>query len=298
MKAKQHLPYLILDVFSNEAYKGNPLAVVILEEDLALFQYENIAREFGYSETSFIRYSEREKVLHVRSFTPIGVEVGGAGHNLLGAVYAAVFKEWPIFNEQREAPFVLIKDDKIFLKTEGIGLEHPKISMRQKPATIKDSIPVDELAFALGLIANDLLLDKLQPTIVETEAIHLMVPVSDTAALYRAIPHKELLIQLSEKSGFEGFYCFTFTDDHTAHTLEARFFNPIIGIYEDSATGSAAGPLAGFLFHYQWFKQDTVYRILQGVKNNQPSTLNVEVSADAIWVSGDAVIVMEGMLYI
>ncbi len=298
MSAKQSLPYLILDVFTEEAYKGNPLSVVLLEEDLELFQYENIAREFGYSETSFIRYSATENILNVRSFTPIGVEVGGAGHNLLGAVYAAVFKGWLIFSDEIDAPFVLIKDDKIYLKTEGLYTQHPKISMRQNQATIKDSIPVDELAAALSLTGDDLKLDKLRPTIVETEATHLMVPVYDVAALYKAIPQKELLIQLSEKFGFEGYYCFTFTDDNSFHTVEARFFNPIIGIYEDSATGSAVGPLAGFLFHQQWFKQDTVYRILQGVKNNQPSTLHVEVSDDAIWVSGDAVIVMEGTLYI
>ena len=55
-------------------------------------EYQNISREFGYSETSFVYYSIEQKALNVRSFTPTGVEVDGAGHNLLGAVCAALLK--------------------------------------------------------------------------------------------------------------------------------------------------------------------------------------------------------------
>ena len=49
--------YCVLDVFTHERYKGNPLAVVFTDSDLELLTYENMAREFGYSETSFIYYS-------------------------------------------------------------------------------------------------------------------------------------------------------------------------------------------------------------------------------------------------
>jgi PhzF family phenazine biosynthesis protein len=78
------LKYYILDVFTSEPYKGNPLSVVWCEQDLALYQYHAIAREFGYSETSFVNYSSVDKAFRVRSFTPGDFEVAGAGHNLLG----------------------------------------------------------------------------------------------------------------------------------------------------------------------------------------------------------------------
>lgn len=72
--------------------------------DLNTKSYADIAREFGYSETSFIYYSQKEKALKVRSFTPAGFEVGGAGHNLLGAVAAALLIGMDIFAGQGEQP--------------------------------------------------------------------------------------------------------------------------------------------------------------------------------------------------
>lgn len=113
MKQKNILKYCVLDVFTNKSYKGNPLAVLFTNGNLKLEQYKNIAREFGYSETSFIFYSKAQKALNIRSFTPTGFEVDGAGHNLLGAVCAAILKEMDIFQEQRANSFVIMKENPI-----------------------------------------------------------------------------------------------------------------------------------------------------------------------------------------
>ena len=67
--------YCVLDVFTSERYKGNPLPVVFTDSDLELRTYENISREFGYPQTSFIYYSKTYKALRVRSFTPTGFEM-------------------------------------------------------------------------------------------------------------------------------------------------------------------------------------------------------------------------------
>jgi PhzF family phenazine biosynthesis protein len=83
MKERISFEYLVVDVFSDTSYKGNPLAVVFTNGNLESVAYENISKEFGYSETSLVYYSRQQKALDVRSFTPTGVEVGaGAGHNL------------------------------------------------------------------------------------------------------------------------------------------------------------------------------------------------------------------------
>jgi trans-2,3-dihydro-3-hydroxyanthranilate isomerase len=86
------LDYYVLDVFTDQRYKGNQLSVVHIENELTLEQYHDISREFGYSETSFVNYSTEQNVFKVRSFTPAKFEVAGAGHNLLGAVCLAVLK--------------------------------------------------------------------------------------------------------------------------------------------------------------------------------------------------------------
>jgi trans-2,3-dihydro-3-hydroxyanthranilate isomerase len=293
----KQLDYYVLDVFTDQRYKGNQLSVVYIEHELDLEQYYNISREFGYSETSFVHYSEEENVFKVRSFTPAKFEVTGAGHNLLGAVCLALLKKWNIFKNQDGAQWVKIKDLEIPLKiTEENGL--PYVGMKQRPASVIGEVPTEIIAEALGLTIGDFALNGWRINIVKTEVAHLMVPVRNLPALKKATSNKALLKKASEQFGFEGCYLFTTNDPANEILAASRFFNPSIGIDEDPATGTAAGPLAGYLRQLGYINQNQDYRILQGTYVNQPSTIRVEVVADGVWVSGSSVIVMEGKLFL
>jgi PhzF family phenazine biosynthesis protein len=266
-----------------------------------LVEYQNISREFGYSETSFIHYSSEQKALDVRSFTPTGVEVGpGAGHNLLGAVCAALIKGMQIFKEQRDTKrFVVMTDTRIPLSATFDDINQAAIVlMHQKPAIIGQTIPSAEIAKALGLTADDLKIGNLAPTIVQTEVAHAMVPVKDLQLLNNCMPDNKLLIEISRKYQFEGFYCFTFPEKVQDHIIESRFFNPLIGIDEDAATGTAAGPLVGFLARNNCIELNKEYRILQGVKLNQPSLIEAMVRESDILVGGTSCITMRGEIYL
>lgn len=299
--------YCVVDVFTNEKYRGNPLAVVFTDTDLNLVTYENISREFGYSETSFIYYSKIHKALQVRSFTPTGFEVNGAGHNLLGAVCAALLADIPIFAEQGEERFVIMKDERMDLSIRYSDDKLPFVGMRQQPATILATVEPKILAAALNLNEDQVLAGNLAPSVVKTEVTHLMVALKNQDALHNAVPDKRLLVEAAQKYDFEGVYCFTISDENPDNSVRdhsvgdyfahARFFNPGIGIDEDPATGSAAGPLAGFLFHQNLIKQDTIYQLIQGEKMNRPSVIQFEVKADSIWINGSSVIVMEGTIF-
>jgi trans-2,3-dihydro-3-hydroxyanthranilate isomerase len=291
------LDYYVVDVFTDSRYKGNQLSVVYTDEELDIDQYYDISREFGYSETSFVNYSTSENVFKVRSFTQAKYEVIGAGHNLLGAVCLALLKKWDIFKNQGNQPWVMIKDAKIPLKiTEQDGL--PYVGMKQGPAQIIKTVPSELIARAVGLSVANFDLNGWGINIVKTEVAHLMVPVKNKSLLKKAISHKALLKEASAKFGFEG--CYLFTKNHSNNDIiaEARFFNPSIGIDEDPATGTAAGPLAGYLEKLGHIKKGTDYRILQGEYVNQPSIIHVKVVDDGIWVSGSSVMVMEGKLYL
>ncbi|WP_184542286.1 PhzF family phenazine biosynthesis protein [Mucilaginibacter sp. FT3.2] len=291
------LDYYVVDVFTNQRYKGNQLAVVYTNNDLDINQYHDISREFGYSETSFVHYSTTENVFKVRSFTQAKHEVIGAGHNLLGAVCLALLKKWDIFKTHGDKPWVMIKDDKIFLEiTAQDGL--PYVGMKQSPAEIVKTVPIEVIAPAIGLTAADLDLNGWDVNIVKTEVAHLMVPVKNRALLQKAVSNKLLLKAASAKFGFEGCYLFTTDNADTGNLAEARFFNPSIGIDEDPATGTAAGPLAGYLEKLGHIAQNQNFRILQGEFVNQPSHIHVKVVDDGVWVSGSSVIVMEGKLYV
>ncbi|WP_353718888.1 PhzF family phenazine biosynthesis protein [Dyadobacter sp. 676] len=84
--------------------------------------------------------------------------------------------------------------------------------------------------------------------------------------------------------------------------LKATRISPVnsagIGIDEDPATGSAAGPLAGYLLQKGYIKPGTDYRILQGARMGRPSVIHFNARPDGIWISGSAVIVMEGKIHI
>lgn len=293
----EKLTYYVLDVFTDQKYEGNQLSVVYCDRDLNLAQYHAIAREFGYSETSFVTYSSAEKALKVRSFTPAEFEVLGAGHNLLGAVCLALLKKWDIFNGQEGMPWVFIKDTKIpLLITEKAGQFY--VAMKQRPATVLQSIPASVIAPAIGLSEADLRPHGWEIAVVQTEVAHLMVPVKDRQRLQQAVPNKAQLKELSEQYGFEGFYLFATDQPNAAYAVETRFFNPGMGIDEDPATGTAAGPLAGYLVQLGQLSQNTDYRILQGTAVKHPSSITVKVEEEGIWVSGSSVIVMEGALYL
>lgn len=291
------LSYYVLDVFATQSYKGNPLAVVFTNGDLALTDYENIAREFGYSETSFVYYSAKHKALQVRSFSPTGFEVDGAGHNLLGAVAAALLKPMTVFDEQ-VAPFsVIMKDNPITVSIDTHDPVLPVVKMLQRPAVKGATLPTDMVAKALGLQTADLSTAHFSPIIVQTEVAHLMVPVRDVATLDAIRTDSKALIAISNQYGFEGYYCFAFSNQDE-YLVQTRFFNPLIGIEEDAATGTAAGPLAGILASLQLIQPNRSYHILQGVQLNQPSLIEVAVQDQGILVGGPALITMEGQLYL
>ncbi|MBF4517131.1 PhzF family phenazine biosynthesis protein [Flavobacterium sp. ANB] len=300
MEGRTALEYYVLDVFSTKSYKGNPLSVVFTDGNLKLEIYQDISKEFGYSETSFVYYSTREKALMVRSFTPTGIEIDGAGHNLLGAVCGALLKGIPIFDEQNESePFVIMKHSAIPLTVNFDPVTfYPVVQMHQKSAIIKQEIPTYRIAVALGLKIEDLDVNAFVPTIVKTEVAHTMVPIKNSQILNSCIPDNQLLIEISKEYKFEGFYCFTIADEDQEHIVETRFFNPIIGINEDPATGTAAGPLIGFLTQKKFTKSDKEYKILQGVKLKQPSLIEVMNREEDILVGGTSIITMKGELYV
>jgi PhzF family phenazine biosynthesis protein len=291
------LNYFVLDVFTDLKFKGNQLSVICIDEELELDQYYDISREFGYSETSFVKYSEADKALRVRSFTPAKFEIIGAGHNLLGAVCMALLNKWDIFKEQNGETWVLMAGEKIHLAiTEINGL--PFVGMKQRPAEILGSAPVDVIARAVGLTTDDHVLHDWEIRTVKTEVGHLMVPVRNLDVLKRAVLNKSLLKEVSRKYEFEGCYLFTTDHPRADYLAEARFFNPSIGIDEDPATGTAAGPLAGYLEKLGYIQKNIDYQILQGEYVDQPSTIQVKVVSDGVWISGSSVIVMKGELYL
>ena len=282
----------LIDVFAETPLSGNPLAVVEGADDLTEVQMQRIAGEFNQAETTFVMRSRRAD-RRLRSFTAIGAEVVGAGHNALGA-WLWLAQEGRLGDLGVTRTFQQEIGDAVLpiaLETvEGriIG------RMRQSPLKLL-GVPesVAALADALALDHHDILTTP-PPRTADTGANHLLVRVPDAAAVDRAEPSAPALVEVLRRAGAEGCYVYAW-DSASPGRAYARFFNPTVGLWEDAATGTAAGPLAAYLAHEGLIARELT--VEQGVKMGRRSLLALRLAPEPE-LSGSGVIVFRGTLEI
>jgi trans-2,3-dihydro-3-hydroxyanthranilate isomerase len=281
--------FALVDVFSDRPLAGNPLAVVPDADHLDEAVLPRIAKEFNQSETTFLVAPTMPGADHrLRSFTPGGVEVFGAGHNALGAWW------WLSDNGRLDRPGVWHQQlGDVVLPVE-VGPD--RIAMRQEPARYGSTVEAAPLAAALGV--DDLGAPPKLPVaqVVETGAGHLMVGVRDRATVDSVSPDTAALRALLVAAGGEGCYVYSLDPIEAGTTAYARFFNPVAGITEDPATGTAAGPLA-CLLNKHGLAGDTV-AITQGHLIGRPSRLEVRLDGVTPVLSGGATISATGTLHL
>ena len=283
----------LIDVFAQEPLSGNPLAVVVGGDGLTDAQMRRIAGEFNQAETTFLLSSERAD-RRLRSFTASGAEVFGAGHNALGA--------WLWLGENGDlGP---LSSPRLFhqeighdvLPIELVSIEG-RVQGRMRQAALRLSDPlvdVAALAEALGLDESDLLREP-PPRPADTGATHLMVRARDAGAVDRATPDAARLLAVLKAAPAGGCYLYAF-DPAAPETAYARFFNPTVGLWEDAATGTAAGPLAAYLGASNLLRNDRI-AIEQGTKLGRRSLLELRLVPEPE-LSGSGVVVLRGTLHL
>lgn len=282
----------LIDVFADTSLSGNPLAVVEDADGLSETQMRRIASEFNQAETTFVMRSGRAD-LKLRSFTAAGAEVGGAGHNALGA--------WLWLAE--EGKLGPIEGCRVFSQEIGDAVLPVELrsvegrifgQMRQSALTLNPPLTeVPRLAAALGLAPEDLRAAP-APRVADTGVPHLLVHLRDAAAVDRAEPAAKALLKLLGEAGAEGCYVYAF-EGATPHRAYARFFNPTVGLWEDAATGTAAGPLGAYLESEGLIAG--AIEIEQGTKMGRRSILRVTLAPEPE-ISGAGIVVMRGKLSI
>ncbi|KAJ5476077.1 Phenazine biosynthesis PhzF protein [Penicillium sp. IBT 31633x] len=319
------LRYYIIDVFSSIAYQGNPLAVVdTTSTTLTETQMKLMARQFNLSETTFVcPPSEPGVTWRLRSFLPNGIEVFGAGHNSLGAwwwiAYSGLLGHIAQDSQNGQTYLQQLGTNVLPLEVARSKQGDLVVSMRQgQPQFLNEHTNREALAGSLGISACDIGLeysgvDLNRAMVVTTSpARHLLIPVRSIEVLRRvSFANKEGILRelASTESHDSGVYVFTTAeDDAVLHTprFEARFFSPGMSM-EDPATGSAAGPLAAYL----WGKRALVHvdnganriEVIQGVQTGRRCLmeLNIESSKEAlvnITISGTGVLVADGNITI
>lgn len=290
--------FVLVDVFADQPLHGNPVAVVPDAARLSEPAMAKLARELNQAETTFLLPPTRpEADWRLRSFTPAGREAFGAGHHTLGAWWWLAESGTLDLGETGRRFNQEVGDRVLPVTVVCESGRVTSIAMDQLPpefgAVCRDFA---ELAAALNLELDDLAVDTLPAQVVSTGAPHLLVPIRDRSALQQARPDVPRLAALLSALGGEGCYLFTrqtVRPDAAAHT---RFFNPTLGIVEDIATGTAAGPLACLLVAHHLAEDGGTLRIEQGDVLGRPSVIEVHTSREGVTVSGRCVVSGRGCL--
>jgi trans-2,3-dihydro-3-hydroxyanthranilate isomerase len=287
--------FYTLDVFTTMRFQGNPLAVITDGDGLSADQMQAIAREMNLSETVFVQKPTDDRALaRLRIFTT-KQELKLAGHPVIGTWF--LLAELGVVPAQEGGVHISQQTGAGILPVEirFKDARPQRVTMTQKEASFKaSSIDKKKLAAALGLSPKDLD-PKLEPEFVSTGIYNLMVPLKNRAALGKIQMNMVDLAKLFGKQAALA-YCFAVGSNHS---VWARGMMPW-ELYEDAATGSAAGSLGAYLVKHGKFEAGHTLQITQGVEMGRPSLIEVEVTQAGRKltprVSGAAVKVFEGVI--
>jgi PhzF family phenazine biosynthesis protein len=293
------IQFYFVDVFADRPLTGNPLAIVPHAASLAEETMRRVAGELNQAETTFILPSRNMAGdARLRSFTAPGHEVFDAGHNSLGAWWWLAASGELKLRDGSNHFMQEIGDTVLPVEVRCQGQELSAVVLTQSPPQFdKVCAELSELAAALRLETEDIL-RTLPAQVVSTGAGHLLVPVRSLVGIRRARPDAERLARVLKSVDGEGCYLYCLDTVSPSSIAHARFFNPTMGIVEDSATGTAAGPLACQLVKHGIAKDGATLLIEQGYEMNRPSILRVEVDKETVRLAGRCVKVIEGTMLI
>ena len=291
--------FVLVDVFTECPLAGNQLPVILNAEGLDDGQLQAIAREFNYSETTFILPPRQAKAdWRLRSFTK-KEEVFGSGHHTLGAWWTLAARGELALRDPETEFWQEIGESIWAVSITSEGRAPLRVAMTQDKPRFGDKLTdLAGLAHALGLEVSDFDLERLKPQAVSTGAMHLLTPVRALSVLERVRVNAERLVAVARPLGCEGCYLFSLETREPNSAAHARAFFPGIGISEDPATGSAAGPLGALLASRGLLPEGTWRVIEQGDEIGRPSRIEVRVSGGQVEVAGRSVIVAEGKLFL
>jgi trans-2,3-dihydro-3-hydroxyanthranilate isomerase len=291
------------DVFTDTQFGGNQLAVLPDARGLTTEQMAAIAREFNYSESTFVFPPEDPKhTRRVRIFTP-GGEVPFAGHPTVGTahVLAAIGEvtltgaETRIVLEENVGPVPVV------IRARDGKPEFAQFSVAMLPRVSKSPVSRETLASMLSLDTNDLLDGDYAPQGVSCGLPFLLVPLRDRKAVARSRLRLEPWEQSLKGKEHEMVMVFAADGERPGSDMHARMYGPSVNVIEDPATGSACACLAGYLAARAPRDGTLRWVVEQGFEMGRPSIIHIEAdkangNITAVRVGGNTVLVAKGEL--
>lgn len=299
--------FIQADVFTEVVFGGNPVAVFPEADGLSDDEMQKIAREMNLSETAYVLHPTAPNAdVRVRFFTP-SAELPFAGHPTIGThvVLASLGRyeiSGPVTRIFQQVGVGVLPVDLI---TDGNGVTDRAVMTQDEArhgGIVEDK---KRLAKALGLDPEDIHPD-LPAQVYSTGLPGLIVPVASLAAMGRIHLDVAEFNDMCRSMGVTGAEVFTLETVDKAHHAHVRNFDPLVGVYEDPATGSMAGALGAYLLGkgvlpFEHESSTTHMVIEQGYEIGRPSLIEVEVdiaqgAVSEVRVGGQVVILIEGEL--
>ena len=289
------------DVFTDVRFGGNPLAVLPDATGLSSVQMQQIAREFNFSESTFVLPSHRGYTRNVRIFTPTQ-EIPFAGHPNIGTAFVLssigeignIDEGLNIIFEEKAGP--------VPISIRQVGADIWCELKAPEPLSLGQSIDLDLIAAALSLVSEDIVTSTHQPIVASVGLPFVIVELDSRLALERARSYLPAIEEIQGLGVMPDILLYVRSEDD--FDIRARVFAPLDGVPEDPATGSANCALAALLSHYKTESTgDFSWRIAQGVEMKRPSVLEARSkkrpdSGIDVWVSGTCKMVSEGLIEI
>jgi trans-2,3-dihydro-3-hydroxyanthranilate isomerase len=238
--------YVIADVFTDTPFVGNPVAVVLDAEGMSSGQMQQIAAEFGYSETTFVLPPEDSKHGACAHFYPhAGNSFRRASHVGTAFVLASyatakdeTLPETLLFEEAAGlVPVRLLKNNGTI---SGAELRVPEL------LSCRSEVSAGQVAACLSLEAECINTAVHQPLVASVGLPFLIVELASRDALRRCVPNLQGFRAVLPLDGAVSIYAYTLDTTREEHCdLQARMFTP--RMTEDPATGSATAALTALL---------------------------------------------------
>ncbi len=297
-------PYAILDVFTETALAGNPLAVVLDATGLDDRQMQAIAREFNLSETVFVLPAEKPIAsARLRIFTPAR-ELPFAGHPTVGTAVLLATRKAAEGVPGKEMVVVLeepVGAIRCGVFIQGAKSAHAIFDAPQLPILVPADFDREAVAAALGLLPAEVGFENHKTSAWSAGLPIIFVPVSGLEAIANARPNPTTWAEgFGSPMAAAWLYCRE--TEGSERAFHARMFAPELGFSEDPATGSAAAAFAGVVHRFDAPLSGSYrYVIEQGFEIGRPSLMTLEIDIAggeiaAVRVGGNAVVVAEGRL--
>jgi trans-2,3-dihydro-3-hydroxyanthranilate isomerase len=287
--------FYIVDVFAEEKYQGNQLAVFRNAAEIPESEMQLIAQETHFSETAFILSDEKkDDGYDVRIFTPAR-EVPFAGHPTLGTAYV-IHKE--IEQGKSERVNLNLKVGRIPVTVDLSDSDRPLLWMKQKAPQFGKTFDKAKIAASLNISKSDIA-ENFPVEEVSTGLPFIIAPLNSLEAVKNARVNVPAFFELVENYNAKSILVFCPETYRAANDLNARVFVDYYNIPEDPATGSANGCLAGYLVkHHYWGDDSIEIRVEQGYEIGRPSLLLLKAEDQAgeimVYVGGRVVPVARG----